>query len=118
MANFANQNRIKTGNAKDIAHLEGVREQWLQPTKWEPLKEAMRILNGNAFKLYLYLLSWDGQKYYDFSPAGISKELKMSDEGARNALKELINQGYVISLGPRQYEFFPISHTTVSGQKI
>ena len=50
MANYANQVRIVTGNAKDIAHKEGVKEPWLQPTKWEPLKEAMRILKGNAFK--------------------------------------------------------------------
>ena len=71
MANYANQVRIVTGNAKDIAHKEGVKEPWLQPTKWEPLKEAMRILKGNAFKLYMYLLSWDGAKMYDFSPASV-----------------------------------------------
>lgn len=118
MANYANQVRIITGNAKDIAHNEGIKEQWLQPTKWEPLKEAMRILKGNAFKLYMYLLSWDGQKYYDFSPAGIAKELQMSDEGARNAKKELINRGYIIENNDGKLEFFPISRTTVSGQKI
>lgn len=118
MANYANQVRIITGNAKDIAHAEGVKEQWLQPTKWEPLKEAMRVLKGNAFKLYMYLLSWDGQKYYDFSPAGIRKELQISDEGARNAKKELIDKGYIIEKEDGSLEFVPISRTTVSGQKI
>ena len=57
MANYANQIRILTGNAKDIAHKEGIKEAWLQPIKWDPLNEAMRILKGNAFKLYMYLLS-------------------------------------------------------------
>ena len=118
MANYANQVRIVTGNAKDIAHKEGVKEPWLQPTKWEPLKEAMRILKGNAFKLYMYLLSWDGAKMYDFSPAGIVKELKMSDEGARNARKELIDNGYLITNNEGQLEFFPISRTSISRQKI
>ena len=118
MANYANQIRILTGNAKDIAHKEGVKEAWLQPIKWDPLKEAMRILKGNAFKLYMYLLSWDGAKVYDFSPAGIAKELKMSDEGARNAKKELMDRGYIITNNKGQLEFFPISRTDVSGQKI
>lgn len=118
MANYANQIKIITGNAKDIAHKEGVKEAWLQPTKWEPLKEAMRILKGNAFKLYMYLLSWDGAKIYDFSPAGIAKELKMSDEGARNARKELVDAGYLVPTDNNNFEFFPISRTTISGQKI
>lgn len=118
MANYANQIKIITGNAKDIAHKEGVKEAWLQPTKWEPLKEAMRILKGNAFKLYMYLLSWDGAKIYDFSPAGIAKELKMSDEGARNARKELVDAGYLIPTDNNNFEFFPISRTTISSQKI
>ena len=113
MANYANQVRIITGHHNDIKHNEGAKEQWMQPTKWEPLKEAMRILKGNAFKLYMYLLSWDGNKYYDFSPAGIAKELKMSDEGARNAKKELIGMGYLVNNEKGQLEFFPISRTEV-----
>ena len=104
MANYANQVRIITGHHSDIRHTEGVKEQWLQPTKWEPLKEAMRILKGNAFKLYMYLLSWDGAKMYDFSPAGIAKEL--------------IDTGYLVPDENGQLEFFPISRTHVSGQKI
>jgi hypothetical protein len=118
MANYANQIRIITGHHSDIRHVEGTKEQWLQPTKWEPLKEAMRLLKGNAFKLYMYLLSWDGAKIYDFSPAGIAKELKMSDEGARNAKQELIDKGYLITNENGQLEFFPISRTNVSCQKI
>ncbi len=114
MANYANQIKIITGHAKDIAHIEGQKESWLQPVKWEPLKEAMRLLRGNAFKLYMYLLSWDGQTYYNFSPAGIAKELKISDEGARNARKELVDKGYLIEIDDNVLEFFPISRTTVS----
>lgn len=117
MANYANQIRINTGNLKDIIHKEGAKEQWLQPLKWDPLLEAMRLLKGNAFKLYLYLFSWEGQKYYDFSPAGLKKALNISDEGARLAKQELINKGFIIEEDGR-YEFFPISRTTVSSQKI
>jgi len=112
MANYRNQLRIKTGNLKNIEHKADAKESWCRPLKWEPLKEAMRVLNGNAFKLYMYLLSWDGQGYYDFSPAGIAKELNISDEGARKAKKELIDKGYIIE--DDNLEFFPISQTTVS----
>ena len=82
---YPNQKRIKLGHLEDIKHEYGVKEQFLPNVKWEPIKEAMRNLKGNAFKLYMYLLSWEGNGAYDFSPAGIAKELHISDEGARNA---------------------------------
>lgn len=116
MANYANQKRITLGNLNDIKHHEGAKEQWLQPTKWEPIKEAMRILNGNAFKLWIYLLSWEGQGYYDFSPADIAKTLKMSDEGARTARRELIEKGYIVEVDEKKMIFYPISRTTVAAK--
>lgn len=118
MANYANQKIIVLGHLNDIKHLQGINEHFLQPVKWAPLKEAMRLLNGNAFKLYMYLLSWEGQGYYEFSPANITKELKMSDEGARKARDELIRLGFLIVNSENKLEFFPISRTTVSCQKI
>ena len=114
MASYANQKTIILGHCKDIAHKQGTNDPFLQPTNWAPLKEAMRLLSGNGFKLYLYLLSWDGKGRYEFSPAGIAKETKMSDEGARKARDELIRLGFLISIDNNSYEFFPISRTTVS----
>lgn len=115
---YPNQKTIKLGHLDDIKHEYKDKEAYLQNTKWEPLKEAMRILTGNGFKLYMYLLSWEGNQYYNFSPAGIAKELKMSDEGARNARDELINKGFCIVISENTCEFYPISRTTVSSQKI
>ena len=113
---YPNQKRIIVGHASDIKHYEDVKESFLQPTKWAPIKEAMRLLTGNGFKLYMYLLSWDGAKdnIYNFSPAGIAKETKMSDEGARNARDELIRKGYLITHSENFLEFFHISRTEVS----
>lgn len=113
MAQYRNQTTIYLGHINDIKHLEGVKESFLQPTKWAPLKEAMRLLNGNAYKLYMYLLSWEGNKQYDFSPAGISKDLNMSDEGARTAKKELINKGFIVIEEGKEI-FYPISRTNIS----
>ena len=108
MANYANQKVIKLGHLGDIVARSGESTSFLKPVKWEPIKIAMRVLNGNAFKLWMYLLSWDGKGTYEFSPASLAKELKMSDEGARNARKELVAKGYLVEDG-NTMEFFPVS---------
>ena len=109
MPNYANQKEIKLGHLPDIVSKAGDNQPFLQAIKWGPIKEAMRVLNGNAFKLWMYLFSWEGKGTYEFSPANLAKELKMSDQGARNARDELVQKGYIVD-----NEFFPISHTTVS----
>lgn len=116
MANYANQKEVKLGHLNDIAYHKGDNCAFLQSTKWEPIKEAMRVLNGNAFKLWMYLLSWEGNGVYYFSPASVAKDLGISDEGARNAKKELINKGYCIEISENKLEFFPISRTTISSR--
>ena len=118
MANYANQKEIILGHLDDIVYHKADDCAWLQPLKWEPIKEAMRVLNGNAFKLWMYLFSWEGKRKYEFTPSHLAKELKMSDEGARNARKELIDKGYLIEKEDNKLEFYPISRTTVSSQKI
>jgi len=109
MANYANQKRIRLGHIGSIAAKGNSGEAFLAPIRWEPLKAPMRILNGNAYKLWMYLLSWEGQGYYDFSPASLAKELNVSDQGARNAKQELIDKGYLVPCADGSYEFFPVS---------
>ena len=110
MATYANQKIIRLGHLSDITSKYGDGEAFLQNVKWNPIKTAMRILNGNAFKLWMFLLSWEGKGMYEFSPANLAKELKMSDEGARNARKELVEKGYLLET-EGAYEFFPLSRT-------
>jgi hypothetical protein len=111
MANYANQKRIVLGHLRDIAAAPYEHEAFLPPLRWAPIKVPLHDLNGNAFKLWVYLLSWEGQGYYDFSPANLAKELSMSDQGARNARQELIDKGYLrpSNTNPNILEFFPIS---------
>lgn len=108
MATYANQKVIKLGHLGDIVSRPGDTAPFLQATRWDAIKAAMHTLNGNAFKLWIYLMSWEGKGIYEFSPANLSKELKVSDEGARNARKELIEKGFLIENG-NTLEFFPIS---------
>lgn len=107
MANYANQRVIKLGHMGDIIYRKGDEGAWLQPLRWDPIKNAMNTLNGNAFKLWMYLFSWEGKGKYEFSPANLAKELKMSDEGARNARKELISKGFLVETNMNEMEFFP-----------
>ena len=108
MANYANQKLIKLGHMGDIIYKKGDEGAWLQPLRWDPIKKAMSTLNGNAFKLWIYLFSWEGKGQYEFSPASLAKELKMSDEGARNARKELVDKGYLREINEKIFEFFPL----------
>ena len=112
MALYANQKVIKLGHLPDIVSRPNTDEAFLQAVKWSPIKAAMRTLKGNAFKLWMYLLSWEGKGRYEFSPANLAKELKISDEGARNARDELITKGYLLELEDGTLEFYPISRTT------
>lgn len=115
MAMYANQKVIQLGHLKDIGAASYEKEAFLPPIRWSPIKAPMRILNGNAFKLWMYLLSWEGQGYYEFSPANLAKELNMSDQGARNARQELIDKGYLVPNpnDEKLLEFFPVSRTFV-----
>ena len=114
MARYANQKTIRLGHLSDIVSHPGGSEAFLQATRWGPIKAALRTLNGNAFKLWMFLLSWEGRGTYEFSPSGLATELKMSDEGARNARKELIEKGYLVQIDDNTLEFFPISRTNPS----
>ena len=118
MAYYPNQQQIILGHAKDIKHYKGDPDGFVDCPKNGPRREAMRLLSGNGYKLYDNLLMWDGVKVYDFSPAGIAKETGMSDEGARRAKRELQEKGFIITNDDGKLEFFPISRTSVSRQKI
>lgn len=107
VAKYANQRIIRLGHLEDIIYKKGDSGAWLQPLRWDAIKLAMNTLNGNAFKLWIYLLSWEGKGTYEFSPANLAKELKMSDEGARNARRELITKGYLVEIDNHVSEFFP-----------
>ena len=70
----------------------------------------MRNLNGNAFKIWRYLLRWYGKKYFYFSPAAISRELDMGEQSVTNSRKEMEAKGYLIKHPTKKnvYTFSPV----------
>lgn len=107
MGQYANQKTINI-DLSSIEHHENIKEQWLKPLKWNPLIEAMGILTGNEFKIYMYLMKWaGGKKQYFFSPVDIAIRLDIGEDTARKAIKTLINYGYLIEKSKNIYNFNP-----------
>ena len=110
MPNYSNQLKLNLTNLDKIVHKENNGNRFIQPIdfKWEAA--AMRNLNGNAYKIWRYLLRWYGKSYFYFSPAAIRKELGLGENGATSARKELEAKGYITPMPDKEnvYTFTPV----------
>ena len=110
MANYSNQLRINLTDLEKITHKKDSKNRFIQPIDFKYEAAAMRHLNGNAFKLWRYLLRWYGKDYFFFSPAAISRELKMGEQSVTNSRKEMELKGYLIAIPDKKntYSFSPV----------
>lgn len=112
MAFYPNQLTIHMTELEKITHKEKDKHnRFIQPIDFKYEAAAMRHLNGNAFKLWRYLLRWYGDpKKYEFSPADIIKETGMGKNGPNTAFDELVRYGYIRKMEERQnvYIFTPV----------
>lgn len=110
MANYSNQLRIDLTNLEKVTHKKDDGNRFIQPINFKYEAAAMRNLNGNAFKIWRYLLRWYGKDYFYFSPAAIRKELGLGENGATTARKELEKKGYLIPVKDKEnvYIFTPV----------
>lgn len=110
MPNYSNQLRLNLTELDKITHKENDGCRFIQSVnfKWEAA--AMRNLNGNAFKIWRYLLRWYGKNHFYYSPAAIKKELGLGENGATSARKELEAKGYIIKVEGKEnvYTFTPV----------
>ena len=110
MPNYSNQVRINLTGLDKILHKENDGCRFIKSVnfKWEAV--AMRNLNGNAFKIWRYLLRWYGKDHFYFSPAAIKKELGLGENGATSARKELEAKGYITPVEGKEnvYTFCPV----------
>lgn len=97
MANYANQLKIYLTDFEKIKHNQNDKHnRFIQPIDFKYEAAAMKNLNGNAFKLWRYLLRWYGTDSFFFSPAAIAQELGLGKNGATTARQELELKGYLI----------------------
>ena len=117
--NYANMTRIEIQKFNTITHKEGTKEQFLQPIDWVYYDAALQQLTPNAFKLWFYLLKWQGQGYYDFSPANLCKVLNIKSKNTIYAAKdELIENKYLIQESDNKFIFYPCGHADLIYQKL
>lgn len=113
MANYANQKRIEITNVEPIFYKTGqpVGNGFYHTIYYDYVDKAAELLNGNAFKLWFYLIRWYNQGWVDFSPAKLKDCMGMSKSSANDARNELINKGFLIEdpEHPNKLIFTPIS---------
>lgn len=67
--------------------------------------KACRVLNGAAFKMYIYLSSFTSGDEINFSPQAISAELNISISTIHNAFNELVREEYLQKKEEKVYIF-------------
>jgi len=97
MANYANQKTIQLTELEKITHkANDDKNRFILSIDFKYEAAAMRRLNGNAYKLWRYLLRWyGGDKRYEFSPAALKEELGLGKNGPSTAFDELVRVGYL-----------------------
>ena len=104
---YPNQLQIGLTNLEKIKHQYKNGSRFIPAIDYKYEEIAMKNLNGNAFKLWRYLLKWYGKKAFFFSPAAISKALGFGENGATQARLELQKKGYITEVpGKTNYLVF------------
>lgn len=115
MGKYPNQTTIKITNIKPIYYMDGkpVGNGFYPTLYYDYVDKAASLLNGNAFKLWLYLIRWHSKGYVYLSPAAIKDRMGMSKSSVSDAKKELINKGFLKEEENGELIFTPISTTLV-----
>lgn len=115
MANYANQKRYKITNTKPLFHEknEPIGNGYYPPMYYDYIDKAATLLNGNAFKLWLYLIRWHNQGYVNFSPASVEQCMGLKKSSIQDSKAELEHKGFLIAQDDGTYLFTPISRTLV-----
>ena len=95
MANYANQKTVVITDVERAKHVKDSGNQFVWSLDFKYEAAAMQRLNGNAFKLWRYLLRWEGKGSVDFSPAALKTELGLGKNAPSDAFEELIRVGYI-----------------------
>lgn len=106
MKPIPNQKRVKINKQK--VSKETGREKPYMIAYVDTLQKAASDLKGNAFKVYIYLLTNLEGYYFGLSTQDISNTYGMSIDSARDAIKQLIDKGYMVQMegSKNEYTFY------------
>lgn len=111
--NYANQKRVDTNfdrcSQSKLYHKGKTDpEKFLLAPNWPPLIDVMVVLNkSNEMNMWLYLQSWYGQGYFDFSPSLFQKLFSISENTCRTIRYKLEKYGFLVGKSNNLYEFVP-----------
>lgn len=110
--NYANQKEIYNAplelnkiwsSDKDVSFLHSL--------KWEYLLKIVNELNGNEFKIWLYLMKFNGKNNFYYSPAALQQDFNISESTAQRGFKRLEQLGYLQkNKTNRGYTFYPLGN--------
>lgn len=114
MANYANQKIVyMPEDIKETIYPNKKNNDRFIYVKIELIHKASQLLNGTAFKLYLYFLEWARAESFMFSKQDFINRYGISNlNSATNAVQELKYRGY-LKEKENKYYFYPIPHTEV-----
>lgn len=96
MANYQNQKRMDILNADLLEHKKNTEtDGYYYPMDYTYIDAAATELNGNAFKIWLYLLRWRNKGYVYFSPAAIENAMGIKKSSVSDSVTELKRKGIV-----------------------
>ena len=96
MANYQNQKRMDILNAELLEHKKNTEtDGYYYPMDYTYIDAAATELNGNAFKIWLYLLRWRNKGYVYFSPAAIENAMGIKKSSVSDSVAELKRKGIV-----------------------
>lgn len=108
MAMYPNQNTIQI-------HRNEVKDNYDKSNLYlkayqSSLYQAMKTLSGATFKVYIYLLFNKNNYHLDFAPAHVAKEVGISTDSARDALRRLKENGYLHNRPGKNnfYDFYEV----------
>lgn len=104
MKNIPNQ-RIITISKEKVEKNSGKQKPFVMAYV-DTIEKASRDLKGNAFKVYMYLLTNLDDYRFGLSPQDVANTYGISLDSARDCIDILIKKGYLVLLDDNEYIFY------------
>lgn len=86
--------RTIVSNKTEVVKGTGKKRPFLNAYR-DIIENAAKVLNGNAFKLYIYLLCQNKGWNFGFSPKDVAESFGCSADTVRTSFATLVNNGFL-----------------------
>lgn len=107
---FKNQRTVRIGNSR----IDMKSGRQFVAVYVSDIEKAAKELNGTAFKVYMYFCGMSEGFECEYSPKHIQKAYGVSEDSARDAIKELRTHGFLTKESDNVYVFHRNIHEELS----